>query len=108
REDPARRAAPGTARRHRPARRRSLGMTTLLLALFCLGVGFAGGWWYVAPRRQLVDALARRSRVLYELAEGDVDNVAHELERVAEVEPGDSTVFLALAALDRRRGRIER
>lgn len=83
-------------------------MTTLLLALFCLGVGFAGGWWYVAPRRQLVDALARRSRVLYELAEGDVDNVAHELERVAEVEPGDSTVFLALAALDRRRGRIER
>lgn len=83
-------------------------MTTFVLALFCLAAGFAGGWWYVAPRRQLVDALARRSRVLYELAEGDVDNVAHELERVAEVEPGDSTVFLALAALDRRRGRIER
>jgi lipopolysaccharide biosynthesis regulator YciM len=83
-------------------------VTILLLALLCLAAGFAGGWWYVAPRRQVTEALARRSRVLYELAEGDVDNVAHELERVAEVEPGDSTVFLALAALDRRRGRIER
>ena len=83
-------------------------MTTLLLALLCLAAGFAGGWWYVAPRRQVTEALERRSRVLYELAEGDLDNVAHELERVAEVEPGDSTVFLALAALDRRRGRIER
>lgn len=83
-------------------------MTTLLLALVCIAVGFAGGWWYVAPRRQVVDSLARRSRVLYELAEGDLENVAHELERVAEAEPADSTVFLALAALDRRRGRIER
>lgn len=83
-------------------------MTILLLALLCLAAGFAGGWWYVAPRRQVTEALARRSRVLYELAEGDVDNVAHELERVAEMEPGDSTVFLALAALDRRRGRVER
>ena len=83
-------------------------MTILLLALLCVAAGFAGGWWYAAPRRQVTEALARRSRVLYELAEGDVDNVAHELERVAEVEPGDSTVFLALAALDRRRGRIER
>ncbi|MCA9648719.1 MAG: hypothetical protein KC501_02355 [Myxococcales bacterium] len=83
-------------------------MTILLLALLCLAAGFAGGWWYVAPRRQVTEALVRRSRTLYELAEGDVDNVAHELERVAEVEPGDSTVFLALAALDRRRGRIER
>jgi len=83
-------------------------MTTLLLGLFCLAAGFAGGWWYVAPRKAVTEALARRSRVLYELAEGDLENVATELERVAEVEPGDSTVFLALAALDRRRGRIER
>lgn len=83
-------------------------MMILLLALVCLAAGFGAGWWYVAPRRQVADALVRRSRVLYELAEGDVDNVAHELEHVAEVEPGDSTVFLALAALDRRRGRIER
>jgi lipopolysaccharide biosynthesis regulator YciM len=83
-------------------------MTTFVLALVCLAAGFAGGWWYVIPRKHVTIALARRSRVLYELAEGDVDNVAHELERVAEMEPGDSTVFLALAALDRRRGRIER
>ncbi len=83
-------------------------MTELVLALVCLAAGFAAGWWYVAPRRGVLDAMSRRSRVLYELAEGDVDNVAHELERVAEAEPGDSTVFLALAALDRRRGRIER
>lgn len=83
-------------------------MTELVLALVCLAAGFAAGWWYIAPRRGVLDAMSRRSRVLYELAEGDVDNVAHELERVAEAEPGDSTVFLALAALDRRRGRIER
>lgn len=83
-------------------------MTTVILALLCLAAGFAGGWWYIAPRRAITEALARRSRVLYELAEGDLENVATELERVAEVEPGDSTVFLALAALDRRRGRVER
>ena len=83
-------------------------MSTLILVLVCLAAGFAAGWWYVAPRRQVVEALARRSRVLYELAEGDLENVAHELEELAEEEPGDSTVFLALAALDRRRGRVER
>lgn len=83
-------------------------MTAFLLALACVVAGFAAGWWYTIPRRQTVESLARRSRVLYELAEGDLENVAHELEHVAEAEPGDSTVFLALAALDRRRGRIER
>ena len=83
-------------------------MGTLLVAVVCLAAGFAGGWWYVAPRRAVAEALVRRSRVLYELAEGDLENVATELERVAEAEPGDSTVFLALAALDRRRGRVER
>ena len=83
-------------------------MTTLLLALICAGVGFAAGYWYVAPRRQVVESLARRSRVLYELAEGDLENVAAELEAIAEAEPADSTAFLALAALDRRRGRTER
>lgn len=83
-------------------------MTTLFVALLCLAAGFGGGWWYVAPRRQVVEALARRSRVLYELAEGDLENVATELEALAEAEPADSTAFLALAALDRRRGRVER
>lgn len=83
-------------------------MTVLLLALICVAAGFGVGWWYVAPRRHVVEALERRSRVLYELAEGDLENVAHELEELAEAEPGDSTVFLALAALDRRRGRTER
>ncbi len=83
-------------------------MSTLLLALVCIAIGFAAGWWYVAPRREVVESLARRSRVLYELAEGDLENVAHELEAIAEAEPGDATVFLALAGLDRRRGRIER
>ena len=53
-------------------------------------------------------SLSRRSRVLYELAEGDLENVSIELEQIAEREPGDATVFLALGALDRRRGRIER
>ncbi len=83
-------------------------MTAVLVALACALGGFAAGWWYVAPRRQVVDALARRSRVLYELAEGDLENVAGELENLAEAEPADSTAFLALAALDRRRGRVER
>jgi len=83
-------------------------MTSVLLVLVALGIGLAVGFWYASPRQFVADALARRSRVLYELAEGDLDNVARELEAVAEAEPADSTVFLALAALDRRRGRIER
>jgi lipopolysaccharide biosynthesis regulator YciM len=83
-------------------------MTWLILVLVCLAAGFAGGWWMAAPRREVAQRLERRSRVVYELAEGDLENVAHELEEVAEAEPGDRTVFLALAALDRRRGRIER
>lgn len=83
-------------------------MTTFIVALLCALAGFGAGWWYVAPRRHVVEALARRSRVLYELAEGDLENVAGELEALAESEPADSTAFLALAALDRRRGRVER
>lgn len=83
-------------------------MTVLLLCVLCLAAGFGAGWWTMVPRRAVTEALARRSRVLYELAEGDLENVATELERVAEAEPGDSKVFLALAALDRRRGRVER
>ncbi|MBK8717999.1 MAG: hypothetical protein IPN32_25195 [Deltaproteobacteria bacterium] len=83
-------------------------MITLLVALLTALAGFAGGWVLAAPKRRALDSLAKRSRVLYELAEGDLENVALELEQVAETEPGDATVFLALAALDRRRGRIER
>ncbi len=83
-------------------------MMALLFAILGIVAGFAAGWVWVAPRRRALDSLARRSRVLYELAEGDLENVALELEQVAESEPGDATVFLALAALDRRRGRIER
>jgi lipopolysaccharide biosynthesis regulator YciM len=83
-------------------------LTVLLLVVACAAAGFAAGVWYASPRRSVVERLERRSRVLYELAEGDLENVAHELEQVAEAEPGDSTVFLALGALDRRRGRIER
>src|SRR5690606_8460908 len=110
------RAAPprSVARRRRTTARRivaharRLRVTLVVVALLCLTLGFAAGWWYVAPRQKVLAALASRSRALYELAEGDLENVAHELEKVAEAEPGDSTVFLALAALDRRRGRIER
>ncbi|NVB42027.1 tetratricopeptide repeat protein [Pseudenhygromyxa sp. WMMC2535] len=83
-------------------------MSYVFVALICLLVGFAVGWWYIAPMRPVRENLARRNRVLYELAEGDSENVAQELEQICETEPGDPTVFLALAALDRRRGRVER
>ncbi len=83
-------------------------MSFVLVALFCLAIGFGVGWWYVGPRRIDRENLARRNRVLYELAEGDRENVAQELEHICEREPGEATVFLALAALDRQRGRIER
>jgi lipopolysaccharide biosynthesis regulator YciM len=83
-------------------------MSFVIVALLCLGIGFGVGWWYVLPRRLDRENFARRNRVLYELAEGDRENVAQELEQICASEPGDPTVFLALAALDRRRGRIER
>lgn len=87
-------------------------MNELLAVLFsalagvALGVGLA--WRRLAPRRQWLARIARRGHVVYELAEGDLDNVAEELEQIAEAEPNDATVFLALAALDRRRGRVDR
>ncbi len=80
----------------------------VLLALASLGLGAGVAWWRAATRQPSPEAVARRSHVLYALAEGDIDNVAQELEQIAEAEPGDATVFLALAALDRRRGRVER
>ena len=83
-------------------------MSFIVVALICLAIGFAVGWWYVVPRRLDRENLGRRNRVLYELAEGDRENVAQELEQLCETEPGDPTVFLALAALDRQRGRVER
>jgi lipopolysaccharide biosynthesis regulator YciM len=79
-----------------------------LLVLAALGLGVLGGYVWAAPRQRAIDSFARRSRVLYELAEGDLDNVAVELEQLAQTEPGDATVFLALGALDRRRGRVDR
>ncbi len=83
-----------------------LWIVVLALATLVLGAGVA--WWRTAAGRPPAAAVARRSHVLYALAEGDIDNVAMELEQIAEAEPGDATVFLALAALDRRRGRVER
>ena len=83
-------------------------MTTLIVALSALALGIWIGRWYVSPVRTLGERLQRRSRVLYELAEGDHENVARELEEIAESEPEDTTSFLALAALDRQRGRAER
>lgn len=80
----------------------------VLAALAGGGLGACLAWWRLAPRRQALERLARRGHVVHELAEGDVDNVAEELERIAESEPNDTHVFLALAALDRRRGRVER
>lgn len=80
----------------------------VVLALASLALGAGVAWWRALARQPAPAAVARRSHVLYALAEGDIDNVAHELEQIAEAEPGDATVFLALAALDRRRGRVER
>lgn len=83
-------------------------MSWVIVALLSIGLGFGAGYLLFAPRRVALDSLARRSRVLYELAEGDSENVAQELEQICEQQPGDATVFLALAALDRSRGRAER
>jgi lipopolysaccharide biosynthesis regulator YciM len=84
-------------------------VTALLLGLVALFAGIGVGYLrWAGPLLQAKVSLGRRSRVLYELAEGDLENVAIELEQIAEREPGDATVFLALGALDRRRGRIER
>jgi len=83
-------------------------MTALVVGLLCLALGAGASWYVFAPRRTQVENIERRSRVLYELAEGDNENVAQELEQICEQHPGDSTVFLALAALDRARGRVER
>lgn len=84
------------------------GLALVAVALVSAAVGAALAWWRLAPRRQWIARIARRGSVVYELAEGDLDNVAEELEQIAEAEPTDATVFLALAALDRRRGRVER
>ena len=83
-------------------------MMTLWIALATMALGVAGGWWIANPRRYVSEHVARRSRILYELAEGDRENVARELERICENESTDTAIFLALAALDRRRGRLER
>lgn len=83
-------------------------MIALVSAILAAALGVWVGWLWAAPRKRVLDSLARRSRVLYELAEGDLENVAAELEQIAEAEPGDATVFLALGALDRRRGRVDR
>jgi len=80
----------------------------VLAAILGLALGAGLAWWRLGPRRPDPEVAARRSQVLHALAEGDVENVAHTLEQIAEAEPGDATVFLALAALDRRRGRVER
>ncbi|MEE9386939.1 MAG: hypothetical protein V3V08_26270 [Nannocystaceae bacterium] len=80
----------------------------VLVALFVLSVGVALVRRQLDRQRRDAAALAQRSRVLYELAEGDQHHVAAELERVCEGSPSDPSVFLALAAIDRGRGRIER
>ena len=86
-----------------------LWIVMLAIGTLALGAGAACFiWWRAALGRPSPAAVARRNHVLYALAEGDIDNVAQELEQIAEAEPGDATVFLALAALDRRRGRVER
>ncbi len=83
-------------------------MLMVVIALGGVACGFFLAWWYLQPRWRNRKTLHARSRVLYELAEGDSENVAQELEKVCEAEPSDATLFLALAALDRRRGRVER
>lgn len=83
-------------------------LALVLTALGCLALGAGLARWRISARQPPAAAVARRSQVLFALAEGDLENVAQELEQIAEAEPGDATVFLALAALDRRRGRVER
>ena len=83
-------------------------LALVVAALMCVALGAGLARWRAGARQPQVAGAVRRSHVLYALAEGDLENVAQELEQIAEAEPGDATIFLALAALDRRRGRVER
>ena len=73
---------------------------------------FAGGLWLGVSHRRWRRDTGRRNaaslRLLYELAEGDRRHVAAELEEICEAEPHEPAVFLALAAIDRERGRVQR
>ncbi len=84
------------------------GLWIAVAAVAGLGVGISVMTWRRRTEAAARQVLDQRSAALYALAEGDRDNVAHDLEHIAEAQPGDATVFLALAALDRERGRVDR
>lgn len=73
---------------------------------------FGGGIWLGGSHRRWRERQAQRSaasqRLLYEMAEGDLRHVATELEAICEAQPHEPAVFLALAAIDRERGRVNR
>ncbi|TPV94556.1 MAG: hypothetical protein B7733_14625 [Myxococcales bacterium FL481] len=85
-------------------------MTMWVIGLVLLA--FGGGVWLGASRwRRLATEGSRDAvglRLLHELAEGDYEHVAAELEAICEAEPHEPAVFLALAAIDRHRGRLSR
>ncbi len=70
------------------------------------GAGLSYARWLRG--RAEIKALRLRSRLLYELAEGDLEQVGDELEEACERETADPSLFLALAAIDRERERIGR
>lgn len=84
-------------------------MIVAVLAFFA-GAAAGAGFSYTRWLRARVDqqAIRLRSRLLYELAEGDHEQVGDELEEACERETADPSLFLALAAIDRGRDRIGR
>ncbi len=84
-------------------------MIVFVLA-FAAGTAVGVGISYTRWLRQRAEegALRLRSRLLYELAEGDLEQVGDELEQACERETADPSLFLALAAIDRERQRVGR
>ncbi len=83
-----------------------IGSVLAFVAGAAVGAGISYSRWLRHRAEQ--GALRLRSRLLYELAEGDLEQVGDDLEQACERETADPSLFLALAAIDRERQRVGR
>ena len=83
-----------------------IGSVLAFVAGAAVGAGISYSRWLRHRAEQ--GALRLRSRLLYELADGDLEQVGDDLEQACERETADPSLFLALAAIDRERQRVGR